>query len=46
MFIKNQIFRKPPQVFRADSHTVLSSAWALIQYKDDILPVQEIPLWR
>ena len=20
--------------------------WAPIQYKDDILPVQEIPLWR
>ena len=25
---------------------VMFVSWALIQYKDVILPVQEIPLWR
>ena len=32
----------------ATSHcpTEITRKWALIQYKDVILPVQEIPLWR
>ena len=26
--------------------TFIDDIWGLIQYKDAILPVQEIPLWR
>ena len=31
---------------RPSASDVMTKSRALIQYKDDILPAQEIPLWR
>ena len=32
--------------FEPPPHLILTESWVLIQYKDVILPVQDIPLWR